>query len=141
MNENRNRHSAGGIVINAGKVLTIEWLTKDAIEFPKGTLEPGEASDVAALREVREETGYDTTIVATLPKIEYSFTLGDGKKYHKVVDFYLMELANSNDPQPQREPTETFENLWLSFDDALALLTFDDSRDLLKKVIALNKVG
>ena len=138
MNKNRHRHSAGGVVINDDKVLTIEWLTKDSIEFPKGTLEPGETSEAAALREVREETGYDVSIVAALPQIAYNFTLADGKNYHKVVDFYVMELANNNEPQPQREPTETFENLWLGFDEAMELLTYDDSKELLKQALAIN---
>ncbi len=137
MNKNRHRHSAGGIVINDDKVLTIEWLTKDSIEFPKGTLEPGETSEAAALREVREETGYDVSIFAALPQISYEFDLADGKHYHKVVDFYVMKLANSNEASPDREATETFENLWLSFDDALALLTFDDSKELLKRAIEI----
>jgi 8-oxo-dGTP pyrophosphatase MutT (NUDIX family) len=137
MNENRHRHSAGGIIFNNGKVLTLEWTNKEGIEFPKGTLNPGEASEAAALREVREETGYDTKIIAALPQIEYSFTLADGKHYHKVVDFYVMELANDNEPQPRREATETFENLWLGFDEAMELLTHDDSKELLKQAIRI----
>ena len=137
MNENRHRHSAGGIIFNNGKVLTLEWTNKEGIEFPKGTLNPGEASEAAALREVREETGYDTKIVAALPSIEYDFTLADGKNYHKVVDFYIMELANNNDPSPRREPGETFENLWLDVDDAIDLLTYDDNKELLRQAIAL----
>ena len=48
-----------------------------------------------------------------------------------------MELANSDAPIPEREEQEVFDTLWLSFDDALRLLTFEDSRELLRKALSL----
>ena len=38
------------------------------IEFPAGVLDPGETPEVAAIRELREETGYVGTLRRVLPK-------------------------------------------------------------------------
>lgn len=138
MHETRYQKSAGGIVLHDGKVLTIKWRTKDAIELPKGKLDAGESSEAAAIREVREETGYDAVIVAPLPQIAYEFDLEDGHHYHKTVDFFIMKLANEHEPTPQREAQEQFDSLWLSYDDALQLLTFDDSKALLRKALSMS---
>lgn len=138
MKETRYQKSAGGIVLHDGRVLTIKWRTKDAIELPKGKLDAGESIEDAALREVREETGYEVRIVSALPQISYEFDLEDGNHYHKTVNFFVMELANNDEPTPKREAQETFENLWLPFDEALRLLTFDDSRELLRKALSLH---
>ena len=42
-------------------------------EFPGGKCEPGEAAEVCACREVREETGLDVRIVRPLPTIEHEY--------------------------------------------------------------------
>lgn len=137
MQDTRYQTSAGGVVLHDGKVLTIKWRTKNAIELPKGKLDPGESAEDAALREVKEETGYDVRIISALPSVSYEFDLEDGIHYHKIVHFFLMELANSDAPIPEREEQETFDTLWLSFDDALRLLTFEDSRELLRRALSL----
>jgi ADP-ribose pyrophosphatase len=53
-------HSAGGVVFKESKTgpLYLILISKRRIwEFPKGHLEPGEDTKMAALREVKEETG------------------------------------------------------------------------------------
>lgn len=130
------KYSAGGVVIHKNQVLTISWTTHEYICFPKGGIDAGEASEEAAIREVFEETGYRTNIVAPIKSWTYRFT-ENGESYEKTVDYYLMELADSEPPTPHREPGEDFENLWLSVDEARKRLSLDDGRAALDMALDL----
>ena len=58
--------SCGGVVIFRGKILVLYKNYKSKYEgwvLPKGTVEPGEEHWQTALREVREETGVEASIV------------------------------------------------------------------------------
>ncbi len=129
------RSSAGGVIVKDGRVLTIQWRSKDSVEFPKGTIEPGETAPQTAVREVKEETGYDVEIIDDLGTITYEFDWTDGHHYVKTVTFYLMQLANDNPPQPNLQAGEDFENNWLSINEARIALTHDDSREILQRAM------
>lgn len=120
-------HSAGGIVINNGQILVLKWTDRNFVCLPKGGIQASESSENAAIREVKEETGYDTSIVEFINSWGYSF-VENGKSYHKVVDYYLMKLRNTNNPLPAREAEEFFTAQWLSIDDALQSFTYEDAR-------------
>lgn len=126
------KHSAGGVVYCDGRILTINWRTKVSTEFPKGGIEKGESAQQAALREVEEETGYRTRIVAPLGAVSYEYD-DRGRHCRKTVDYFLMELplAQKTNPRPRREPGEYFDDLWLSARQANKRLTHDDSRLIL----------
>jgi 8-oxo-dGTP pyrophosphatase MutT (NUDIX family) len=125
------KHSAGGLVIKGGKVLTISRNNRDYISFPKGGIDEGETSEMAAIREVYEETGYRVNILAPIKSWTFKYG-GSGKKYQKTVDYYLMALADNNPPTPHREPDEDFHNLWLDIDEAYKRLTYSDGREALE---------
>ena len=131
------KYSAGGVICHNGKVLTIKWLSRDSIEFPKGTIEAGESSEQTAMREVLEETGYVAEIIQSLGSITFEFDWDDGKHYRKTVDYFLMNLVDESDPIPNRENGEDFENLWLDLRAASGLLTHDDSREILRRALEL----
>lgn len=137
MSETIQKYSAGGVVIAGDQVLTIKWLSKDSIEFPKGTIEAGETHERTAIREVGEETGYQTKIIDSLGDITFEFDWTDGLHYRKTVYYFLMELANNDEPVPNREDSEDFENNWLTFEQAAELLTHDDSKEVLSRAVAL----
>jgi 8-oxo-dGTP pyrophosphatase MutT (NUDIX family) len=63
--------------------------------LPKGAIEPGESDELAALREVLEETGLEAVIEADLGEIRY-FYVWDGVRVRKRVHFFLM-LATGGD--------------------------------------------
>lgn len=131
-------HSSGGVVVRGGEVLLITWKTKDSTEFPKGTIEPGELSVAACIREVYEETGYRTRVIDSLGSTEFEYIdERDGRNYHKTVDYYLLELIDETiKPGPDRQKGEDFDNLWVSIDDAGRILTFDDARVVLARAVA-----
>lgn len=131
------RHSAGGIIIHDGKVLVIDWTTKPYICFPKGNIEQNETSEQAAIRELKEETGYDVRILRKLGSWMQFIEEGE-KTQCKEVDYYLLALVNNNAPEPEREEREKFVNKWLTPEEAMAALSFQDSKDALAMALALN---
>lgn len=133
-NEVTRKHSAGGVVLHEGKVLTISWTDQDYVCFPKGGIDSGETSEQAAVREVWEETGYRVQIVAPIRSWSYDYE-DAGLRYQKKVDYYTMHLINDAPPTPHREPGENFENLWLSVEEAMRRLTFNDAKEALQIAI------
>lgn len=124
------KYSAGGLVIDQGKVLVLSWTDRDFICLPKGGIEEGESSEEAAVREVKEETGYNAKIIAPLGPWEYDF-YEEEVRHHKTVDYYLMQLVDSEEPKPSRGESEAFVGIWLDIDDAYSAFTFDDAREAL----------
>lgn len=139
MTKTINKVSAGGVIYHKGRVLTIKWLSKDSIEFPKGTIEAGETKEGAAIREVLEETGHKARILQSLDSVTFKYGSDDGKHYKKTVYYFLMKLINEDTPNPNREDGENFENLWLTPEQADALLTYDDGREILMRT--MNAIG
>jgi len=63
--------SCGGVVIFRGKILVLYKNYKNKYEgwvLPKGTVEDGEEYKETALREVREETGVNASIIKYVGK-------------------------------------------------------------------------
>jgi len=137
MRETINKISAGGVIYNNGKVLAIKWFSmgRTSIEFPKGAIEPNETKEEACIREVQEETGYKTRIIKPLGDITFEFDWSDGKHYRKTVYHYLLELINDDEPIPNREADETFENMWLTIEEAKHQLTFDTDKEILERAL------
>jgi 8-oxo-dGTP pyrophosphatase MutT (NUDIX family) len=85
--------SAGGLVVDdEGRILLIrarDLRNQPVWTLPKGTLQAGETSADAALREVREETGYACEVVRELEPVTYWFQR-EGKRIRKTVRWYLM---------------------------------------------------
>lgn len=132
---------AGGVIYHDGKVLTIKWLSRSSTEFPKGTMEKGETKESTCIREVFEETGYKTRIIQSLGKVVFEFDWEDGNHYNKTVYQYLLELADNNEPTPQREEHEDFEDLWLTLEEAKNQLTFGSDIEVLDRVKKIIKLA
>lgn len=132
----KREFSAGGIVFKDGKVLLIKNAAmrdpkKAYWGFPKGHINPGEKSEDAALREIKEETGVEAKIVRKLGDSRYVFTK-DGEKIFKVVVFFLMEYV-SGEIVPQ--DLEVLEVKWVEASEALELLSFKKDKEFLQQVI------
>ncbi len=104
--------------------------------FPKGHAEKGETPIKAALRELQEETGVsEVELIDKTPiAVSYSFT-HEGVRIEKTVE-YFVGVCKSSDTHIS-QPHEIKEIRWCTFDDALTLLSHQNSKDVLQKVKSL----
>jgi len=132
------KHSAGGLLFNNGNVLLIHWdPPRSSYDFPKGTIEPNETPEQACVREVLEETGYDTKIVEFIGQTHYEYDWTDGTHHVKTVDYFLLKNTHLSESAPKREAHETFQNVWVDVDKAMDLLTRDVDKEILFKALAI----
>lgn len=128
--------SCGGVVIFRGKVLVLYKNIKNKYEgwvLPKGTVEEGEEHKETALREVREESGVNASVIRYIGSSRYSFAAGDDV-VDKQVHWYLM-MADSYYSKPQRE--EYFmDSGYYKFHEAYHLLKFPNEKQILEQAYA-----
>ncbi len=126
--------SAGGVVYRVADGETLFLLIRDSYRnwgFPKGHLEPEEAPDAAALREVVEETGLESVqLRGLIETIDWYFRFR-GRLIHKVCHFYLMEAPDGR-TAPQRAEGITACK-WVPFEEAVALVSYANAREVLRR--------
>lgn len=96
--------------------------------LPKGHLDPGETEEVAAQREVLEETGIDGELGAFVERISYTVHK-KGRSFPKQVAFFLMR-SESQHVTPQAEEGISAAE-WFAPADALARVSYPQVRDVL----------
>ena len=123
--------SSGGLVIDEGGLVLLirarDLRNRPVWTLPKGTLNAGESSAEAALREVREETGYRCEVVRDLEPVTYWFQR-EGRRIKKTVRWFLMrplEKVGEHDH-------EVDEVAWASRAEALDRLRYDSDRRLVE---------
>lgn len=130
----RHEHSAGGVVVRLANGVPLFLLIRDSYGhwgFPKGHLERGERADVAAIREVREETGLNgVQLIASIATIDWYFRFR-GALIHKNCEFFLMETSiHATKPQKSEGITAC---RWSTLDEARRLIAYDNARDVLTR--------
>lgn len=126
--------SAGGVVIRDGECLVIRARNlkgRSVWTFPKGQLQEGEDSRQAAVREVREETGWQCQIERELPRSEYWFQR-NGQRIKKTVHWFRMLPIE----QVGKPDFEVEEARWMPIEEARTRLTYRSDRQLLEAAIA-----
>lgn len=81
---------------------------KDGWEFPGGKVEPGETSQEALVREIREELDADIEVGSLLTTVEYDYP-----KFHLSMDCFWAELV----PGSEIKLIEHEACRWLSIDE------------------------
>ncbi len=127
-------HSAGGVLLaDDCRVLLIRTVNlrgEPVWTLPKGLVEPGERPEDTALREVREETGYEAEIIRPLRASTYWF-VREGRKVKKRVDWFLMRprrRAGGHDREVQAVA-------WLPLPEALERLSYRGDRALIEELL------
>jgi 8-oxo-dGTP pyrophosphatase MutT (NUDIX family) len=127
--------SAGGIIFRRQPDRSARFLLiRDPYEhwgFPKGHLEGEETPAEAALRESAEETGLpDLVLHGPIRIIDWHFRFR-GRYIHKFCHFFLFESLGAEVVPQLDEGITDFR--WLSLDEALELLSYDNARGVLKR--------
>ena len=99
-------------------------------EFVKGHIEDGESDEQTILRELEEEASITDAVILKGFKenYEYFFTF-KGQRIHKYVTCYLIK-SNTKDVKISYEHEDY---VWLPFQEALKLLTYNNAKTLLEK--------
>lgn len=115
--------AAGAVLWRAdGLVAVVHRPRYDDWSLPKGKLDPGETVPAAAVREVREETGFDAVLGRYLATVRYT---AFGKP--KTVDFFAARAAGGS-----FAPNDEVDELrWVPVAEAAELVTKDTDRDVL----------
>lgn len=96
--------------------------------FPKGHMKDYETERQTAMREVREETGLDVTILPEFRElVEYIIPVNG---HLKKVTYYLATYHNQT-PVPQ--PEEVRKIVLLPYEEAMGVFQYENNRTLLQK--------
>jgi len=106
-------------------------------DFPKGHLEEGETEEIAAKREIMEETGLSVDRFVPEYREQTAFWFwsypkepgGKSRRTKKIVTFFLAETSDRD----VRLSDEHTGYAWLPYKEALQLVTYDNARNLLKR--------
>lgn len=136
--------SAGGVVYRrtgggAGEIEVALILVgpQGRWQLPKGLVNSGEDPEATALREVAEETGLQTALVAPLDVIEYWYYGSRGSqkvRFHKQVHFFLLTYQAGDVADHDHEVEEA---RWVSLPAARRMLAFASERKVVEKAETL----
>lgn len=99
-------------------------------DFPKGNREKNEKEEQTALREIKEETGIeDIKFIDNFRETITYYYKQEQESVFKEVIFFLAQSAE----EEVKLSAEHIGYAWLSYDNALKKLTFNTSKELLRK--------
>ena len=133
--------SAGGVIFrdndNKPEVALISTRGGRLWGLPKGMVEKGEQQEMAALREVKEESGLEGKIVSDLGSISYWYRLKeDNIKCNKVVRYFLMTCIGG-DVSMHDDEVNSAE--WFPIEEAITCISYKMDKEILVK--AKNAIG
>ena len=126
--EIKEEKSCGCIIINENKVLLVKQ-TEGHWGFPKGHVEQGETEVQTAIREVKEETNIDVEVKEDKRYEEEYYPEENIKK--QVVYFLAKNITTNIIPQQ----SEIQEIKWVPLNEAENVITYENSKNIIRKVI------
>ena len=130
--------SAGGLVIDTsglnglliGRIDHKDPTGKRVLwSLPKGHIEEGETPEIAAIREVGEETGIEAAIEKSLGVIDFWFMAG-GKRIHKTVHHFLFRETGG---LLAAQESEVDEVAWFPLAEIVDRLAYPDEKKLIAR--------
>ena len=129
--------SAGGLVLDrssspwkAALIARVDRRGRLIWSLPKGHVEAGETNEQAAIREVEEETGIQSSVLMLLGTIDFWF-MAEEKRIHKTVHHFLLD---ANGGELSDEDREVDEVAWIPLDEVEGKLAYPDERKLMARV-------
>ena len=110
MNERKHIEVVAAIIVRDGRIFATqrgygEW--KDWWEFPGGKIEPGESTEDALKREIREELATEIEVDELLTTVEYDYP-----KFHLTMQCYLCTIISGDLTLLEHEDAR-----WLALDE------------------------
>jgi 8-oxo-dGTP pyrophosphatase MutT (NUDIX family) len=140
----RDQVSAGGVAYRGGAgrwefaLILTGTPARPRWQLPKGLVDEGESPEATAVREVREEAGIETELVAPLERIEYWYVGtergGQRVRYHKFVHFFLLRYLAGDVADHDHEVQEA---RWFPVGEAAAILAFPSERKVVEQAAGL----
>ena len=130
--------SAGGVVMNDDHEIIVIVPTRRAADgskvlaLPKGHPDGDESPEDAALREVREETGVQAEVVASLGEVRYWYQRG-GRRVAKVVRFFLLRYTGGSLDDHDAEVEDA---RWMPLSHAAEQLSYAGERDMAMRALS-----
>lgn len=125
----RKEKSCGCIIIKNKKVLLVYEKNRNFWGFPKGHMEEGENEIQTALREVKEEVGLEVEIYEE-KRYTLNYIIRD-----EIDKTTVLYIATPKSEEIIMQESEIENIKWCDFEEALNTLTFENWKEMFKKVI------
>ena len=127
MNERKHIEVVAAIILRDGRIFATqrgygEW--KDWWEFPGGKIEPGESSEDALKREIREELATEIEVDELLTTVEYDYP-----KFHLTMHCYLCTIISGDLSLLEHEDAR-----WLALDELDCVKWLPADKDVIEKL-------
>ena len=129
MNERKHIEVVAAIIVRDGRIFATqrgygEW--KDWWEFPGGKIEPGESTEDALKREIREELATEIEVDELLTTVEYDYP-----KFHLTMHCYLCTIISGDLSLLEHEDAR-----WLALDELDCVKWLPADKDVIEKLSA-----
>lgn len=127
MNERKHIEVVAAIILRDGRIFATqrgygEW--KDWWEFPGGKIEPGESTEDALKREIREELATEIEVDELLTTVEYDYP-----KFHLTMHCYLCAIISGDLSLLEHEDAR-----WLALDELDCVKWLPADKDVIEKL-------
>ncbi|HTZ17767.1 MAG TPA: NUDIX hydrolase [Dissulfurispiraceae bacterium] len=128
-------YSAGGVIFRkTGSLIEVALIAtknKTIWTLPKGIIDKNESAEMAAVREIREETGLTGEIIDRLGEKSYWFYLKDeNSKCKKTVTYFLIRYISGDTTDFSWEVDEA---KWFPIDEAIKILSYNSDREIVSR--------